>query len=410
MRIGPVSVRGDHRGKSTADVQVAHEQKQTLTRAATGQSYYDRLKERHKSIGTAVLSTTTRAIASRNENRQRPMDHLYTRADEIADTRMKRPHVVILGAGASLAAFPNGDRSGRQLPLMNNFVSVLGLLPLLQAHGLADRAHENFEMLYSDLHQDPDRAASVAAIEAQVHAYFSGMRLPETVTLYDRLVLSLRLKDVIATFNWDPFLFEACRRHHRHTPIPRIIFLDGSVAVGYCATDRRKGPNGSSCPVCGQPFEASRLLFPIGQKDYATDPFIAAEWTGLRGALASAFAITIFGYGAPASDVEAVALMKEAWGATEKRELEQTEIIDIRSEDDLTQTWNPFIHTHHYDVYAAFSDSLISRHPRRTCEALWAQNLEARFVETNPLPHTDDLARLQAWVDPLLAAERSASR
>jgi hypothetical protein len=182
------------------------------------------------------------------------------------------------------------------------------------------------------------------------------MRMPDAVTVYDRLVLSLRPKDVIATFNWDPFLFEACR-HHRHTPMPRMIFLHGSVAVGYCTTDRRKGPNGSPCPVCGQPFEASCLLYPIGQKDYASDPFIAAEWTGLRGALASAFAITIFGYGAPASDVEAVALMKEAWGDTEKRELEQTEIIDIRSEDDLTQTWDPFIHTHHYDVHAGFSDS-----------------------------------------------------
>ena len=32
------------------------------------------------------------------------------------------PHVVILGAGASLAAFPDGDKNGRKLPLMNDIV------------------------------------------------------------------------------------------------------------------------------------------------------------------------------------------------------------------------------------------------------------------------------------------------
>ncbi len=36
-----------------------------------------------------------------------------------------RLHVVLLGAGASLAAFPNGDRLGRTLPLMKNLVEVL---------------------------------------------------------------------------------------------------------------------------------------------------------------------------------------------------------------------------------------------------------------------------------------------
>jgi hypothetical protein len=46
-----------------------------------------------------------------------------------------RPHVVILGAGASLAAFPNGDKHGRKLPLMWNIVDVVGLSPLLDNAG-----------------------------------------------------------------------------------------------------------------------------------------------------------------------------------------------------------------------------------------------------------------------------------
>lgn len=40
-------------------------------------------------------------------------------------------HVVILGAGASYAAFPGGDKHGRKLPLMNNLIETLGLQDLI---------------------------------------------------------------------------------------------------------------------------------------------------------------------------------------------------------------------------------------------------------------------------------------
>ncbi|HBD7216142.1 TPA: hypothetical protein K1Y51_003301 [Legionella pneumophila] len=42
-----------------------------------------------------------------------------------------KPHVVLLGAGASLAALPNGDANKKQLPLMNNLVEVIQLTTLL---------------------------------------------------------------------------------------------------------------------------------------------------------------------------------------------------------------------------------------------------------------------------------------
>jgi hypothetical protein len=56
--------------------------------------------------------------------------------EQIADASMGRPHLVILGAGASLAAFPNGDRYGRQLPLMHDLISKLGLEGPLSEHGV----------------------------------------------------------------------------------------------------------------------------------------------------------------------------------------------------------------------------------------------------------------------------------
>lgn len=36
------------------------------------------------------------------------------------------PHVVILGAGASKAAMPDGDKSGKMIPLMDNLPDILG--------------------------------------------------------------------------------------------------------------------------------------------------------------------------------------------------------------------------------------------------------------------------------------------
>jgi hypothetical protein len=35
------------------------------------------------------------------------------------------------------------------------------------------------------------------------------MEIPDHVTLYDELLLTLRSKDLIATFNWDPLLLQA---------------------------------------------------------------------------------------------------------------------------------------------------------------------------------------------------------
>ena len=60
------------------------------------------------------------------------------------------PHVVLLGAGASLAAFPAGDANGCRLPLMRNLVEVVGLGDLLAAHGVYEN-HEDFEALYDGL-------------------------------------------------------------------------------------------------------------------------------------------------------------------------------------------------------------------------------------------------------------------
>ena len=42
-----------------------------------------------------------------------------------------RPHVVILGAGASCAAIPNGDKNGKRISAMSGFIDKLGLTNII---------------------------------------------------------------------------------------------------------------------------------------------------------------------------------------------------------------------------------------------------------------------------------------
>ncbi len=333
----------------------------------------------------------------------------YTVDDEIRDTRVGKPHVVILGAGASLAATPEGDANGNRLPVMNNFVEVVGLDSVLETYGIAWKPGDNFEVLYATLADDPTQVDALNHIEATVEGYLRSLRLPKGPTIYDKLVLSMRPKDLIATFNWDPFLYEACYRNRLVAGLPNVIYLHGSVATGYCLEHYKKGPPGAPCSVCRKPFARSRLLFPISKKNYNEDPFLRVEWRTLESFLAHAFQLTFFGYGAPSSDLEAVAIMKKAWGHIEQRALEQTEIIDIRDEDELAELWKPFIHSDHYEVHRAFSTSWLAKHPRRTCEAAWQQYMECQFLHDHTIPDCRTLEDLQVWFRPLVDAERSGT-
>lgn len=329
-----------------------------------------------------------------------------TREEEIANPRDVRPHVVLLGAGASRAAAPDGDANGRRLPVMADFVETLGLGSLLDQAGV-EWEGRNFEELYSAIAGDHDRSQIRAELERGIEDYFSELILPSSPTVYDYLVLGLRSKDVIATFNWDPFLIQAYRRSLSVTrSLPYLLFLHGCVLHGYCETDRVSGLRGARCSVCGERFRPDRLLFPIGQKNYSTEPSIASAWDALRQRLRESLMFTIFGYGAPASDKDAVDLLKDAWGSPQARQFEQVEIVDLRSEDELAATWSPFIHTHHYDVFKDFHDSFIAKHPRRSIEAFEAQYLEAMFIDENPAPLQVTLDQLHTWYGALVSAER----
>ncbi len=327
--------------------------------------------------------------------------------EEIAHPEKVRPHLVILGAGASRAALPQGDINGKRLPLMADFAEIVPVGPILDKNGIEWRG-KNFEEVYSTISEDENLAQVREELEAVVFEYFSSLRLPNEPTIYDLLVLSLRKKDVIATFNWDPLLIQAIQRNHRVTNnLPSLLFLHGNVAHGYCAEDCFQGPRGERCQRCGVVLRGDKLLFPVRQKNYSDDASIDKAWEVTKVALKESLVVTVFGYSAPTADQDALAIMSEAWGKPAKRQFELFEMIDIRLREEIRTAWAKFIFSQHYRVSEKYSDSFLALHPRRSIEAFLKQYIHGNFIDSNPVPAIKTLEDLHAWFRPLIEAEQS---
>ncbi len=335
-----------------------------------------------------------------------------TKEDRIKTVYGGGGHVVILGAGASIASnFRDSELTGKKLPSMDNFIELVGLTDIVEMLPENLQA-KNFEELYSNLYKDNPKSDEIHEIESRVYNYFIDMKLPNVATIYDYLVLSLRPRDLIATFNWDPFLYQAFCRNKEIADMPRLSFLHGNVAIGYSERDKRSGPAGMYAKATGNYMEPTRLLYPVDQKNYTSDEFINMEWERVKYWLASDSTkrVTIFGYGAPKTDVEAIKLMNDAYGTADKRNMEQFEIIDIKTEDQVVETWKGFIHSHHYDYSDNYFKSSLAFNPRRTFESYHQHNLpmtiDEAFSESNPVPSDiKTLEELWEWHKNLIEAE-----
>lgn len=316
-------------------------------------------------------------------------------------------HVVLLGAGASIAAYYHWGKKGPKLPSMQDLINVLGIKELIEEAGF-DTDGLNFEAFYDDLASSGEHEALRYEIESLVHEYFSEMRLPDEPTIYDYLILSLREKDLIATFNWDPFLLQAYIRNEAVTKSrrPRIAFLHGNVSIGVCNDCKTAGVIGCKCGKCKTLLEPSRLLYPVKHKDYNSDLYINGEWKVLQHKLEKAYMLSVFGYSAPKTDIEARVLLLDKWKNNKMLELSEVEIIDIRPEEELDVTWKEFYFSHHYQNYDDIFKSYLFRHPRRSCDAFASATLMVAPWHDNFFPQFKTLDELHTWVEPLLEEER----
>ncbi len=315
------------------------------------------------------------------------------------------PHVVILGAGASKAAFPDGDAKGKAVPVMCELIEYLNLGPILKSHHV-DYEDTDFESMYDDLVTSGKYPELVNEIESRVQKYFSQLSLPETATIYDYLVLSLREKDLIASFNWDPFLALAWQRNNQVVKLPKIVFLHGNVEIAICLKHRVKDFTGNVCKKCEKPLTPTPLLYPVKQKNYSAHPYIEAEWNELRYFLKSTYFLTIFGYAAPEMDIEARELLLNAWKKNPTFELAQIKIIDIKSREELTEKWKEFFCRNHYGISELIWNSYLFSFPRRSCEAFAMATLQLQPWKNNPFPQTTNLSKLQEWARLLWFEER----
>lgn len=316
----------------------------------------------------------------------------------------RHPHVVILGAGASLAAFPNGDKNGKKLPLMNNMVDLINLRPELNKLGYSGEI-DDFEELFDYLSETYSDNIYLNRIKNKIYQYFRDMQISDGITFYDKLVLSLREKDIIATFNWDPFLALAFQRNRHIKKLPQLVFLHGNVFIGICKKHKTRGFVNCACSKCGKQFEGVDLLYPIKNKNYTSSDFIRNEWELLKTYLEYAYLITIFGYSAPKTDVAAKEIMLQMWNQNQTRNFGQIEVINIKSQSEIRENWKDFFVKEHYDLRNAIDHSYLMRYPRRSCEAFASATLYNRPWGDSNIFRTNSLHEYQKRIIEIMQSE-----
>lgn len=132
----------------------------------------------------------------------------------------------------------------------------------------------------------------------------------------------------------------------------------------------------------------------------------------LKNRVYATLVVYIFGYSAPVSDKAAIQLMHDAWGGSEKRNMEQFEMIDIRNENEVRNSWDTFVHSHQYEYCTDFFQSSLAQHPRRTSESYfnWAYCItpELAFHEAMPVPQDfKTMQELWDWYQPLIDVEEA---
>ena len=274
---------------------------------------------------------------------------------------------------------------------MNNFIQELGFDDIFKEYKYKPTS-KNLEDIYSDLYEAPEYEELRIIFEVTIENYYLDMVIPDEPTIYDLLILSLRNKDCIATFNWDPLLVQAYLRVKKFTnDLPEIYYLHGNVFLGYCENDSRFGQYYGKCPFCKNIYTSVPLLYPIKNKKYASNSLIYGFWQQFSEKLKNAYIFTIFGYSAPKSDIDAVNLLKENWNAKRKK-LEQFEIIDIISQSELDKKWKDFEFESHYEYHTSFYNSTLSKFPRNSVESLILQIENAEFID-----NTSKLRKGLSW-------------
>lgn len=163
------------------------------------------------------------------------------------------------------------------------------------------------------------------------------------------------------------------------------------------------------CRNCGNELARPKILFPIKEKNYGDDPYIKNCWEGFLDILSRATIVTIFGYSAPQSDSMAIEAMQKAFSSSFRR-LDQIEVIDLKNEHDLWETWGDFTEptNYHFKICRTLFDSILSEFPRRSIEGYWKRNFNGWWGTSSIQINSEmNFKKLEEVLSPIINEENN---
>ena len=306
-------------------------------------------------------------------------------------------HLVILGAGSTIATIPNGDKNGEESYTLANLLkdkTFTSFLEKVQGNFSTNDVEDLCKQLYKE-----DRPLYYE-FESLVRKKYARLELPEEFTILDRLVLSLTPNDAIVSFNWDDLVIQAYQRMSEYVPeemLPILAFPHGNAQAVY---DNKHYT--SKRIVTSTSWFDSPLNMPVDEIDYKSNIFIKSQWRVLDFFIRNAQMITFFGYRGPDSDEQDLKHLDELFAKNEI--CDKIEIIDKDQESavEVAKRLERFkMQPNWLYPCADFWHSTIAKYPRRTLSVLDNWNYSVRTSAKE-----ESLAEFLKHIGPLIEEEQ----
>lgn len=133
-------------------------------------------------------------------------------------------HLVILGAGSTIATIPNGDKNGEFSYTLYNLLKDKCFTSFVKKVQTKDFQTDDVEALCNQLYKEDKLLYD--EFESLVRKKYASLELPNGFTILDRLVLSLTPNDAIVSFNWDDLVIQAYQRMSEYVPDKLYITIN----------------------------------------------------------------------------------------------------------------------------------------------------------------------------------------
>jgi len=89
----------------------------------------------------------------------------------------------------------------------------------------------------------------------------------------------------------------------------------------------------------------------------------------------------------------------------QRQKLNEIDIIDIKSRDEVEENWSDFIYESHGGIYNDIRDTRPFHYARRSCESWGDAIMQGDPWSENHLPKFKELKEFQKWLQPLIEEE-----